>query len=150
MKKPLAGIFWTAVAAVLIGCGGGGGGPSSVVVFDVGGSWVELSTLLLDACALGLPPTATTQVTVIQSQDQITFVFHSEEFGDTTVTGTFNSRTGEFSLPFNDQQDGVSLSVLQSGRFTSNTRYTSDTTIVISEGAQSCTIRTSEVGQRRT
>ena len=149
MRKPLAVSFWSVAAALTIGCGGGGG-PSSVVTFEVSGSWVEVSTLVADFCGLDLLPTSTTEVTVIQSQNQVTFVFHSEEFGDTTLIGTFNSRTGEFSLPFNDQQGGVSLSVLQSGRFTSNTRYTSETTIVISEGAQNCTIRTSEVGQRRT
>ena len=139
-----AGLFL--LIALQVGCNGG---PSGVVTLNVGGEWIEISTVVSDQCNLDLPPTATSDVTIIQSGSQISFVFRSEDFGDTVLAGTFNPRTGDFSLSFAEQGGGISVTAVQSGRFTSSSRYTSTSEIVVTQGVQSCTVRTSETGQRR-
>jgi hypothetical protein len=137
---------WLPILALLIQCDGGG--PTSVTL-NVGGEWIEISTLVADNCDLGLPPTATSNVTIIPSGNQITFVFHSDGFDDAVLNGTFDSRTGQFSLTFAEQGGGISVTALQSGRFTSSSRYTSTSEIVVTQGGASCTVRTSEAGERR-
>jgi hypothetical protein len=127
------------------------GGPSETIVLEVGGAWVEISTLVNDGCGFDDPPlpaTITSNLTVVPSGDQISFVYPAQGGGSSVLTGTWNSRTGVFSLTFVDQIDDVTLTAVVNGTFTSNSRYTSETSIVISDGVVSCTVLTSEVGQR--
>lgn len=140
-----------ALVSLHAGCGGGGG-PSGTVVFEVGGEWIEISTLVSNTCPESVvgqvAQTVSTDTTIVPSGSQITFVFH-DPAGDAVIVGAFNSRTGEFSLSFTLQNGGDSFVYTQSGSFSSNTRYTSETQAVITQGGQTCAIRRSEVGQRR-
>ena len=139
-RAALGGVLFLFLA--LVRCDGDG--PSGTIVFEVGGEWIEVSTLVSNDCdVLDIPPTSTTDVTIIPSESQITFVYHLQG-DDLDLTGTFNSQTGVFTFSLS----GPGGSLVQSGRFTSNTRYTSETEVVLFEGAGTCTARTSEVGQR--
>ena len=145
-KAALGGVLCLFLA--LVHCGGDG--PSETIVLNVGGAWIEISTLVSDGCGFDppLPQTISSNLTVVPSGNNITFVYHAQGADDTVVAGTWNSATGVFTITFVDQVDGVTLTATQSGRFTSNTQYTSESNIVITDGVVSCTVRTSEVGQR--
>jgi hypothetical protein len=136
-KAALGGVLCLFLA--LVHCDGDG--PSGVTGLDVAGAWIEVSTVVDDGCELGFDEVSTTSVTIIPSGSQITFVFHPQG-GDVAFQGTFDSGTGNFVLTI----IGPGGSIVQSGRFSSNTRYTSETVITLI--AESCTTRTSEVGQR--
>lgn len=147
MNKVLGKAVAAGTLCFVVALGCNGDGPSGVVVIDVNGSWVEVSTLTFNDCGIDLPATSSINVTIIQGANQITFVFHLME-GNLPITGTFNAQSGEFSLSLTEQEGGVTLSLVQNGRFTSNTRYTSESTAVFSQGAESCTIRSTELGQK--
>ena len=136
------------VVALVISCSGSG--PTGVIGFDVGGAWIEVSTLALDECGTSIPTTSTTDVTIIYGGGtQITFVFHFAQ-GDLALPGTFNTETHAFVLPYadSDPQTGNTVVGAQSGTFTSESNYTSTTEVVLTVDGESCTVRSNEVAQR--
>jgi hypothetical protein len=145
---------WGTTAA---GCAGFGlalgaacsNGPTGLVGFAIGGEWIEVSTLVTDECDTGLPEIVTSDVTVIYGGgNAITFVYHLPS-GDFSLSGSFDAETHAFTLPFGGTDpSGASAIGQQSGTFSSESDYTSTTTIVIVSGGETCTVETHEVGQR--
>ena len=132
-------------AAILVAVGAcSGGGPAGVTGLQVGGSWIEVSTLIEDECDSGLPPTSTAPLTIVPDGNRINFVYHLTG-GDFVLAGTFNPQTGAFTLSFSEG----SVTGVQAGSFSSTSSYTSESEIVVAlGGGETCTVRTSEVGQR--
>ncbi|HUP01674.1 MAG TPA: hypothetical protein VM737_09175 [Gemmatimonadota bacterium] len=136
----------TAVA-ILAACGGGGyGGPTTPPEgLDVSGTWTVTSTIVENTCGIDLPTTSTATVTITQNGTRITFRIEG-----LVASGTIDLATGEYTISaVIESEDGQAI-IEESGRFSSNDRYTADSslTLVIDEG--SCVIRTSESGRRQT
>ncbi len=135
------------VTAFAVGCSNDG--PTGVVGFDVAGEWIEISTVISDECELGLDPTSTAPLTILVSGTQILFVYHLEGV-DAVLSGTFDPQSGEFTLLYDAQGQGLTISGQQAGSFDSDSSYTSVSEVVVMEDetGTTCTLRTSEVGQR--
>jgi hypothetical protein len=65
-----------------------------------------------------------------------------------TATGSINPTTGDFTLSGTFSSGGLTITPIQSGRFTSSTRFTAETVYTISDGVESCVFRTSDSGVR--
>jgi hypothetical protein len=68
--------------------------------------------------------------------------------GEVLGTGSLNPTTGDFTLSGTFTDDGVTVTIVQSGRFSSSTRYTAETVLTVSDGTITCTIRTNDTGSR--
>ncbi|HYO45777.1 MAG TPA: hypothetical protein VEY33_03725 [Gemmatimonadota bacterium] len=68
--------------------------------------------------------------------------------GEVVGTGSLNLTTGDFTLSGTATVDGITISIVQSGRFSSSTRYTAETVITFSDGVTVCTLRTTDSGSR--
>ena len=134
-----------AFAALVVACNGGGPSdpedPSNGL--QVSGTWTETSQIVSNPCGIDLPGQVTGSFQLVQSGTQLTATSDGE-----TVTGTLNLTTGDFTLAGSFDLNGLNVTVVQSGRFSSSTRYTAETVITLSDGVQTCTVRTSDTGTR--
>ena len=128
----------------LLACNGDGGGPSSPVTLNVAGTWIETSQIVSNPCDLEFPGNLTGTVELTQSGTQLSVLLD----GDVVGTGTLNLSTGDFTLSGTFTEEGVTVTILQLGRFSSSTRYTSETVLTFSSGSISCTVRTNDTGSR--
>ena len=134
--------FWI----LALGCsgGGGGGGPIAPAPLQVSGTWTETSQIVSNPCELELPGTLTGTFQLSQSGTQLTVSSEGEVVG----SGSLNLTTGDFTLSGTDTIEGLTITVVQSGRFSSSTRYTAETVITITDGVVVCTLRTNDSGSR--
>lgn len=142
MKVSTAWLPWIGLA--VLACSDGGGGPTSPSPLQVSGTWSETSQIVSNPCELELPGTLTGTFELSQSGTQLTVLFEGEVLG----TGALNLTTGDFTLSGTSTVEGLTISVVQSGRFSSSTRYTAETVITITDGVVVCTVRTSDAGSR--
>lgn len=142
MKVSTAWLSWIGLA--VLACSDGGGGPTSPNPLQVSGTWSETSQIISNPCELELPGTLTGTFELSQSGTQLTVLFEGEVLG----TGALNLTTGDFTLSGTSTVEGLTISVVQSGRFSSSTRYTAETVITITDGVVTCTVRTSDAGSR--
>lgn len=122
-----------------VGCGDdedGGGGPMEPEPLDVNGIWVETIETTLDGC--GLLPEVSTETRVL-TQDGTDLV--ADVMG-LMIEGTIDPATGDFTL----ELDAGNAFVIQSGRFTSNDRYSATTTATLANG---CRFETDDEGVRQ-
>ena len=142
MKATPARHLWIGLAA--LACNGGGGGPVSPGSLQVSGTWTETSQIVSNPCELELPGSLTGTFQLSQSGTQLTVLSEGEIVG----TGSLNLTTGDFTLSGAGSVDGITISIVQSGRFSSSTRYTAETVITFSDGVTVCTLRTTDSGSR--
>jgi hypothetical protein len=142
MRRTYSRHLWIGIA--VLACNGNGGGPSSPDNLSVAGTWTETSQIVSNPCGLELPGTLTGTVQLTQSGTQLTVVDDGEVLG----TGSLNLTTGDFTLSGTFTDDGVTVTIVQSGRFSSSTRYTAETVLTVSDGTITCTIRTNDTGSR--
>jgi len=121
-----------------LGCGDDedDGGPMEPEPLDVNGVWVETAETTLDGC--GLLPEVSTETRVV-TQDGTVLV--AAVMG-LMIEGTIDPATGEFTL----ELDAGTAFATQSGRFTSNDRYTATTTATLANG---CRFETDDEGVRQ-
>jgi hypothetical protein len=134
--------LWIGIA--VLACNGDGGGPSSPDTLNVAGTWTETSQIVSNPCDLEFPGSLTGTVELAQSGTQLSVLLDGEVVG----TGTLNQSTGDFTLSGTLTEDGVTVTILQSGRFSSSTRYTSETVLTFTSGSITCTVRTNDTGSR--
>ena len=136
--------LWIGLAVFACSGGNGGGDPVSPATLQVAGTWSMTSQLVLNSCEIPFPSTLTGPVQLTQSGTQITVVLEGEAVG----SGSLNLTTGDFTLSATTTEDGVTTTLVQSGRFSSSTRFTSETVITATDGVITCTIRTNDTGSR--
>jgi len=121
-----------------LGCGDDedDGGPMEPEPLDVNGVWVETAETTLDGC--GLLPEVSTETRVV-TQDGTVLV--ADVMG-LRIEGTIDPATGDFTL----ELDAGNAFATQSGRFTSNDRYTATTTATLANG---CRFETDDEGVRQ-
>ena len=134
--------LWIGIA--VLACNGDGGGPSSPDTLSVAGIWTETSQIVFNPCDLEFPGTLTGTVELTQSGTQLAVLLDGEVVG----TGTLNLTTGDFTLSGTFTEQGVTVTILQSGRFSSSTRYTSETVLTFTGGPITCIVRTNDTGSR--
>ncbi|CAN5897529.1 hypothetical protein BH20GEM1_BH20GEM1_03770 [soil metagenome] len=142
MRAKYSRYLWIGLG--VLACNGDGGGPASPGNLSVAGTWTETSQIVSNPCGLELPGSLTGTFQLTQSGTQLTVVDDGEALG----TGSLNLTTGDFTLSGTFTEDGVTVTIVQSGRFTSSTRYTAETILTVSDGAITCTIRTNDTGSR--
>jgi hypothetical protein len=127
------------------GDGGGDGGPAAPVTLQVEGIWSETSEVLFDACELAdrIGPLTRT-VRLSQSGNQLGLFLEGESVG----TGSLNPTTGDFVLSGTYTVDGLEISFIQRGRFSSATRYTATSDIIVSAEFVTCEVETTNAGVR--
>lgn len=132
------------IGLVALACNGDGGGPASPDTLSVSGTWTETSQIVSNPCGLELPGSLTGTFQLTQSGTQLMVVDDGEVIG----SGSLNLMTGDFTLSATFTEEGVSITVVQSGRFSSSTRYTAETVVTLSDGTITCTVRTNDTGSR--
>ena len=145
MKQMSTCRVWIGLLVLACGDGGGGGGPADPVTLQVEGTWSETSEVVFDACELldRLGP-LTRNIRISQSGNQLGLFLEAESIG----TGSLDPTTGDFVLSGTYMVDGIEVSFVQRGRFSSATRYTATSDILISGPFVSCEAETSNVGVR--
>ena len=68
--------------------------------------------------------------------------------GEEIADGSVNLETGEFVLFGTIEGGGVTVTLTQRGRFTSETSYTAETTILVQAQFIGCEMRTADSGTR--
>ncbi|MFN2421256.1 MAG: hypothetical protein ABR527_07730 [Gemmatimonadota bacterium] len=136
-------LFGGVAFALLASCGGGGGSPTEPLL-SVSGLWIVTSQLLQNTCGIQIPNTTVTNVTITQSGVQLT-----AQGGDITYSGTIDTRTGNFTISASTSSGGISAVEIISGRFSSNTRFSSESQATFTDGVDSCVIRSSDDGRRQ-
>lgn len=101
--------------------------------------------MVFDACELAdrLGPLTRT-IRLSQSGNQLGLFLEAESIG----TGSLNPSTGDFVLSGAYLVDGLEISFIQHGRFSSATRYTATSDIVISADFVACEVETTNAGVR--
>lgn len=66
-----------------------------------------------------------------------------------TYTGTIDTQTGNFTITASESQGGVSIIEVISGQFSSNSRFTSQSQATLTDGVDSCVVRSSDDGRRQ-
>lgn len=131
----------------VLACGGGDGGNGLLdpVALQVSGTWSETSQVIADPCDLvdRLDLLART-LQLTQFGVQLGLIHEGEELG----SGSLTPSSGDFVLSGSYLVDGLTVSFIRRGTFSSPTRYTSGTDIVIAGGGVICEIRTTDVGVR--
>ncbi|MGH7544400.1 MAG: hypothetical protein ACREK7_10735 [Gemmatimonadota bacterium] len=136
------------LALAIAACSSSGYGPDDPGdgdELDVSGTWTVTAMLIEEDCPEDVEPVNTGTIQIEQDGTEITF-----RQGLIVASGTINLQTGQFVINGSvDLVDGVAL-IMEEGRFTSDTRYTSETSFTIQPVADpSCTIRTSDTGVRQ-
>jgi hypothetical protein len=144
MNGSYARHLWIGLAVMACSGGNGGGDPVSPVTLQVAGTWTETSQIVFNPCEIPLPSSITGTVQLTQSGSQLTVVDNGETLG----TGSLNLTTGDFTLSGTSVEDGVTTTIVQSGRFSSSTRFTSETVITATDGVITCVVRTNDTGSR--
>ena len=144
MNSSHARHLWVGLAVLACNGGSGGGGPVSPATLQVAGTWTETSQIVSNPCEFELPGSLTGTFQLTQSGTQLTVISEGEVVG----TGSLNLTTGDFTLSGSSTFEGVTVTVVQSGRFSSSTRYTAETVITATDGVIVCTIRTNDTGSR--
>lgn len=128
-------------------CGGGDGGDGLLepVSLQVSGTWSETSEVVADPCDLidRLDLLART-LQLTQFGVQLGLIHEGKELG----SGSLTPSTGDFVLSGTYVVDGLTVSFIRRGTFSSPTRYTSESDIQIAGGFVICDIRTTDVGVR--
>lgn len=133
------------LAALACGGGDGGDGPLEPVSLQVSGTWSETSEVLSDPCDLvGRLDLLARTVQLTQFGVQLRLIHEGEELG----IGSLTPSTGDFVLSGTYLVDGLTVSFIRRGTFSSPTRYTSGSDIQIAGGFVICDIRTTDVGVR--
>jgi hypothetical protein len=106
---------------------------------------LETSEVVFDACDLAdrLGPLTRT-IRISQSGNQLGLFLEAESIG----TGSLNPSTGDFVLSGVYTIDGLAISFIQRGTFSSSTRYTATSDIVISAEFVACEVETTNAGVR--
>jgi hypothetical protein len=144
MNSSCARHLWIGLAVMACSGGNGGGDPVSPVTLQVAGTWTETSQIVFNPCEIPFPSSITGTVQLTQSGTQLTVIDNGETLG----TGTLNLTTGDFTLSGTSVEDGVTTTIVQSGRFSSSTRFTSETVITATDGVIICIVRTNDTGSR--
>ena len=109
---------------------------------------MEVSTVVANDCLVvddfGTP--STRELTIQRVRNRIVFVYPTSS-GELALAGSFDARTGEFSVPI--EIGAPRVTGVRTGRFSSGDRFTSQTTMVLRVAGQTCTVVSNEVGQRR-
>lgn len=130
-----------------LACGGGdrGDGLLEPVSLQVSGTWSETSEVVADPCDLidRLDLLART-LQLTQFGVQLGLIHEGKELG----SGSLTPSTGDFVLSGTYVVDGLTVSFIRRGTFSSPTRYTSESDIQIAGGFVICDIRTTDVGVR--
>ena len=142
MRGEYSRYLWIGLA--VLACKGDGGGPASPENLSVAGTWTETSQIVSNPCGLELPGTLTGTFQLTQSGTQLMVV----EDGEVIGTGSLNLTTGDFALSGTFTEDGVTVTIVQSGRFSSSTRFTAETILTVSDGSITCIVRTNDTGSR--
>ncbi len=137
--------MWIVLVVLACGDGEGGRGPAAPGGLQVEGVWSETSEVVFDACELAdrLGPLTRT-IRLSQSGNQLGLFLEAESIG----TGSLNPSTGDFVLSGAYLVDGLEISFIQHGRFSSATRYTATSDIVISADFVACEVETTNAGVR--
>lgn len=144
MTFPSRPVLWIAVAA--LACGDGGEGPSEPVGLQIGGTWTQTSEVVADPCELiHLWGPLTSHPRIAQIGVLLTLIRDDEEIG----AGSLTPETGNFVLSGAITEAGVTIEFEQRGTFTSASHYTAQTDLLISGGAVTCELRTSDIGVRQ-
>lgn len=131
--------------SLLMACSSGGGGPTGPAEsLQVSGLWIETSRLTENPCELNFPEVSTSSVTIVQNGTQLAATQQG-----ITATGTINLSTGNFTISATISDPDLVIVVIQSGRFSSNTRYTAESRATITDGIDTCTLRSTDEGQRQ-
>lgn len=127
-------------------CGGDGDGPSAPSSpLNVSGRWIVTSELDENSCDIEIPDRLTSAATITQTGSQLTIDYDE----GTPDTGTLDVRTGNFTVQGTLEDEGVTAVSITSGRFSSNDEFEAETAATISDGFDSCTIRTNDEGRRQ-
>jgi len=134
-----------ALAALACGDGNGGDGLVEPVSLQVSGTWSETSEVVADPCGLvdRLDLLART-LQLTQFGVQLRLIHEGKELG----SGSLTPATGDFVLSGTYAFDGLTVSFVRRGSFSSPTRYTSGSDIVIDGGFVACEVRTTDEGVR--
>jgi hypothetical protein len=142
MNTSHARYLWIGLAVFACSGGNGGGDPVSPATLNVAGTWSETVQIVFDPCGFDLDLSGTFELS--QSGTQLTVIDDGEVVG----TGSLNLTTGDFTLSGSATSQGVTITVVQSGRFSSSTRFTAESVITITDGVITCIIRTNDTGSR--
>ena len=148
--------MWRSISTMLLAlafttCGGDGSGPTDPGDgngngFNVSGTWRVTARVIETTCeGIELGDEETEEVIIEHEGDQITFIVA----GIGSVMGTIDVETGEFEIVADVFVPGVgSLALQESGRFTSETNYTSQETVTFEDASVVCHFRTADEGTR--
>lgn len=136
--------------AVGLGCGGDGGGPTDPGNgngngLSVSGTWDVTATLDEEDCPEEVAEVQTGTVQIEQNGTQVTF-----RQGALEASGMLDLETGDFSISGTVVSIDGTILIMESGRFSSSSMYTSTSTFTFQPIAEpSCMVRTNDVGVRR-
>jgi hypothetical protein len=134
-------------AWVALACSGGGGpgGPDEPGNgLQVSGTWMETVQVVSNPCGLELPGQSSGTLQLVQNGTQLTAI--SEGL---SISGTINTTNGDFTLSGVFSVSGLEITIVQSGNFSSSSRYTAETMFTITDGSATCTVQTSDSGIRQ-
>lgn len=137
------------LALTVAACGGNGYGgptdPGNDDEFDVSGTWLVTATLIEEDCPQEVEEVNTGTIVIDQNGTQISF-----RQGLLVATGTINLQTGDFSISATIESVDGQILIMEEGRFTSNTRYMSETAFTFQPTVEPpCTVLTSDSGVRQ-
>ena len=148
MRSMIGRVLLALTIAACSSSGGNGGpmDPGNGDELDVSGTWTVTATVLETTCpGVELGAQETEDVVIEHEGSQITFIVE----GVGSVTGTIDGETGDFEIDAEIFVPGTgSLTLHESGRFDSESHYTSEETVTVEDEEIACTFRTSDEGSR--
>ena len=144
MRKQIAPLW---LALTVLACGDDGGPTDADTSgLRVSGVWSQSSEAVGDfRCPeVNLWDPFESERRLAQSGEVLTMIQDGEEIAD----GSVNLETGEFVLFGTIEGGGVTVTLTQRGRFTSETSYTAETTILVQAQFIGCEMRTADSGTR--
>ena len=135
------------LSLTILACGDDGGPTDAdTSTLRVSGEWAQTSEAVNGFMCpeVNLWDPFESERRLAQSGEVLTMIQDGEEIAD----GSVNLETGEFVLFGTIEGGGVTVTLTQRGRFTSETSYTAETTILVQAQFIGCEMRTADSGTR--
>ena len=145
MRLSLPCHLW--IGLCLLACGGGDSDDGLVepVSLQVGGTWSETAEVVSDPCDLiDRLDVLARNVRLSQVGIQLTLIHEGAELG----IGSLTPSTGDFVLSGAYVVDNLGVRFTRRGNFSSPTRFTATSDILVEGGFFTCEIRTEDEGVR--